>query len=191
MSKEHDPPPSQLTLEDVTHQAQETLLKDGYHVPTLILEGYGQALAVQVTPLAERSDEKLQQLQHVGFALSQQENKVIPQQVFLITEGWLSTPRAGETVQVRPSQDPARKEALIVSRLAVRERGARARVYEMIRDGDQHLVRLSPFRLATMMIQRFRWTARCWRPFSRGSRWVSSTHHTIDARCLLDATSAP
>ena len=139
MTKEHDHPPSQLTLEDVARRAQEVLLAEGAHAPTLIIAGYGQVAVVQMDSLAETSEARFEHMERTGFTFAQQADRVIPERVFFITEAWLSLPDKGQTSVKRAAEDPARKEVLIVSGLDMRQRGASAQVYEMIRDADGRL----------------------------------------------------
>ena len=147
MSKEQYHQPARLTLDDVARKAQEVLLEDGYHVPTLILERDGQATVTQVNPMAETSAARVEQLQRVGFMLAQQEDVVIPQQVFFITEGWMSMVDKDQKHPSRPSEDPHRKEVLLVTVLDMRERGSSTSVFEMSRDDEQRLSALHPLQM--------------------------------------------
>ena len=147
MRKELDPQPSQITLEAVARKAQEVMLEDGHHVPTLIVSGYGQVAVLQVRDLADTSEARFQQLERIGFTLAQQSNRVIPEQVFIITEGWMSTLAKHETPLVRPSEDPNRKEVLLVSDLNVDGYKSSAMVFEMIRGKGQKVTGLRPMEM--------------------------------------------
>ncbi len=51
MNHEEEPQPGPLTIEEVASLAKETVLRDGYHVPTVIVEGDTGAMAMQITEL--------------------------------------------------------------------------------------------------------------------------------------------
>ena len=64
--------------------------------------------------------------------------------VFLISEAWVSIPTAGKLPNVRPSKDPARREALIISSLAV-DRTTALTIFHIERDGQGKLTGLTEF----------------------------------------------
>jgi hypothetical protein len=67
------------------------------------------------------------------------------EQVFMVSEAWMSQAAADQTPFVPPSQDPNRKEVLIVSNVQVKERETRMVIFEMIRDDAGELADLKEF----------------------------------------------
>ena len=68
------------------------------------------------------------------------------QQVIFIPEGWMSTGE-GTPPESRPSQDPARKEVLLVSELMIRDHCSRVAIFEMVRDVKGELTELRDLQL--------------------------------------------
>jgi hypothetical protein len=65
------------------------------------------------------------------------------EQVFFISEGWMSMASQDKAPEMRPSQDPARKEVLIISALEIKGSKKHLKIYEMIRNPDQQVVNLA------------------------------------------------
>ena len=68
------------------------------------------------------------------------------QQVIFISEGWMSTGE-GPPPESRPSQDPARKEVLLVSNLTIRDHRSRMVIFKMVRDVEGELTELRDLQL--------------------------------------------
>jgi len=129
------PPP--ITFEQVTRLAQEVLLRDGHHAPTLIVDGTRNPIVIQMEVLAPMFEGRMQQMFVTGQALAHEGTAGRPRSVFFITEAWLSQARDGILPGMRPSQDPQRKEVLMVNglgRLIGKSRRVHLAIYEMVRD---------------------------------------------------------
>lgn len=131
--------PSPFTLEEVTRVAREILLRDGKHIPTVIADGGMQPVGIQLLDIASTHEDRIQQMFSVGFMLA--ESGVVGElhQVFFIMEAWMSTGRSGKLPQQPPSQDPQRKEVLVIAILKVHEREQGGVALEMIRNQEGHL----------------------------------------------------
>lgn len=116
------------------------MIQDGYHVPTLIAEGDKQPIITAVEPFAKTHEGRAQQLFVLGFTLAQLGEIGVLQQVFLITEAWMSVAQDGELPDVAPSQDPQRKEILVVSRQQVRPPKTETVIFEMKRNEEGTLI---------------------------------------------------
>ena len=57
----------------------------------------------------------------------------------------MSQPSEDQTIYVRPSQDPNRKEVLIISAIQIKEHKKQMKVFEILRDSDQKVVGLEEF----------------------------------------------
>jgi hypothetical protein len=89
--------------------------------------------------------ERQRQMFQAGFALAQENALDVLRQVFHISEGWLSVGQPGKKPHYPPSQDPNRKEVLLVSRLNVGAAQNEIRVWEMLRDSAGKLTDLVEF----------------------------------------------
>ncbi len=134
MRKERDDKPQAHTLEDVTAIAKEVLLRDGRHAPTLIAEGNRHTVLAQVSELGHTHEERTEQMFAVGVALAQTGVIGELKQAFFISEAWMSKGREGKTPHLPPSQDPNRKEVLIVSRFQLDDEAVEVAILEMVRD---------------------------------------------------------
>jgi hypothetical protein len=147
MHNEREPKPQPLTLEEVIRVAKENLIQYGNHVPTVIADGSNQPVIIQIQDIADTHEGRLQQMFTVGFIVAQSGEVGELEQVFLITEAWMSSAGPDDLPLIRPSQDPQRKEILLVSSINVPARKQRSAVVEMVRDqaGNIEALRDHPF----------------------------------------------
>lgn len=131
-----------LSLEDVAQFAKAVALQDGYHRPTLIAEGERQAIVTQIESIAPTHEGRAQQMFTLGAVLAESGELGVLQQVFFITEAWMSVATTDEPPHVPPSQDPQRREILVVSRLTIQPPQTEIVVYEMKRDSANTLIHL-------------------------------------------------
>ena len=132
-----------LTLDLLVILAQDVLLKQGNHQPTLILDGKQSTSILQISDIAPFGEARQQQFYEVGKLAGRQ---VLGQlvQVFLATEGWMSTTTADDPNPTRPADDPQRKEVLVLSQLRQQDRYTQMRILEMQRDSQGELQTLTP-----------------------------------------------
>lgn len=144
MQKEREPQPHKLTIKEIAVIAKENLLRDGSHIPTIIVQGSGGTVAVQVAALVETPQGRRRQMYDAGVLLAQQNVVAVLWQIFYIAEGWMSQLEVGEMPAHAPSQDPKRKEILFVFHCDLT--GSQAtntmRMWEMIRNSERKLVNL-------------------------------------------------
>jgi hypothetical protein len=134
--------PPALSLEAVIALAQESLLRDGYHLPTLIAEGTQQSTVIQLERMASTFEARAQQMLLLGAMLAQQGELGVLHHVFFITEAWMSIGTPTSLPKHRPSKDPQRTEVLTVSQRVIRPPQTEIVVFEMQRDATGKLVRL-------------------------------------------------
>ena len=135
--KEWKQRPAPITFEQVTRLAQESLLHNGSHPPTLIVDGSKNPIFIQMERLAPTYEARLQQMYITGQALSHEGTAGRVRSVYFVTEAWLSQARDGVLPGMRPSQDPQRKEVLIVSGLSGligHRQQVHLAIFEMLRD---------------------------------------------------------
>jgi hypothetical protein len=135
-------PQPPLPLDAVVRTATAVTLRDGYHVPTLIAEGDRHSIVTQLRPLAPSSEERAQQLYALGAILAETGELGVLQQVFFITEAWLSLATPEHPPHFPPSQDPQRTEILVISRMGMQPPQTEAVIFEMQRNEEGALVNL-------------------------------------------------
>ncbi len=100
----------------------------------------------QLPGLPETHQGRLRALFSTGFELGQRVEIGTLQEVFFISEGWMSFAQGEQPPTVPPSLDPQRKEVLLIASLAIPERTGRLAVLEMVRDADGELTTINPLR---------------------------------------------
>src|SRR5688572_9487942 len=113
MSPERDPSP--ITLEEIVSNAKEVMLREGTHIPVLIVEADNKLVAGQISYMPPTHGERVELMHHLGQATAKSGRVNQLQQVFMVHEGWMSVATEDKAAEVRPSEDPDRKEVLIVS----------------------------------------------------------------------------
>jgi len=134
--------PNKYRFEEVVQLAKEVILRDGTHVPMLIAEGSIQGLAGHIPIMPETHEERIHFMRSAGYSTAQSGALGFLRQVIFIGEGWMSVAEKGEAPKVRPTQDPKRKEVLIVAGLQVRENIREVKLFEMQRNEEGALMGL-------------------------------------------------
>jgi hypothetical protein len=149
MKKEREQEPSHLSIEVVAEKAKERALAAGGHEPTILVKGTKETISIQLPELGETHEERQQEMFGIGFLVGDSQLLGKLQQAFLTTEGWLSMADKEKEPVYPPSQDPKRKEVLVISEINV-ETGDTAEtnilLFEMVRDKEQNLKDLQPFK---------------------------------------------
>ena len=123
-----------ITLEEISRVAREMTLQQGGHAPLLVAQGDRQALMFPMTGMAETHEGRARQMFITGMLLAGSGEVGVLQQVFFITEGWLSVVEGGRLPDTLPSQDPKRREVLTVSNLNLATGQTQMTIMEMKRD---------------------------------------------------------
>jgi hypothetical protein len=143
MSPERDQ--AHITFEEVISNAKEILFRDAHLVPVLIVEGSKSLLTGQIPDLPPTHGERVELMRLLGQAAAMSGRVDQLRQVFMITEGWMSEPSEDKPTDMRPSQDPDRKEVLIISAIEMKEHKKNLKIFEIIRDSDEKVLDLEEF----------------------------------------------
>lgn len=135
-----------FTLEEVTRLAKETAIQSGGHTPTIIAEGASGSAIGQLKNLPGTHQDRARSFYTAGHALAQSGEVGVLKQVFLISEAWISIAAGDKALEMPPSQDPDRKEVLVVYSLRVEGHRADAVFLEMLRDAEGQLADLKDFK---------------------------------------------
>jgi hypothetical protein len=130
-----------ITIEEIISKAKEIMLRDGQHVPTLIMEASNLLVASPLPSMPVTYGEKVEFMRFVGQVAAKSGRFDQLQQVFMVTEGWMSESREN----VRPSQDPNKKEVLIISAIQMKERKKQMEILEILRDDKEQVVGLEAY----------------------------------------------
>jgi hypothetical protein len=130
-----------ITIEEIISKAKEIMLRDGQHMPTLIMEASNLLVASPLPSLPVTHGEKVEFMRFVGQVAAKSGRFDQLQQVFMITEGWMSE----SSENMRPSQDPNKKEVLIISAIQMKERKKQMEILEILRDDQEQVVGLEAY----------------------------------------------
>ena len=139
MSPEQEREP--ITIEEIISNAKEIMLRDGKHVPVLIMEADNKLVAGQISSLPATHGERVELMRFLGQAAAKSGQVSQLQQVFMVTEGWMNEPSA----DLRPSEDPNKKEVLIISAIQMKERKKHLKIYEVFRDQYEQVIGMEEF----------------------------------------------
>jgi hypothetical protein len=142
MSPERRGDKYRISFEEVTSNAKEIMRKDGHHVPILIVEGSKNFIVSQIQDIPETHGERVELMRFFGMAAAKSGRIGRLEQVFFISEGWMSVASEGKLPENRPSHDPNRKEVLIVSGLELKELKKSLKLFEMVRNENKQIVDL-------------------------------------------------
>jgi hypothetical protein len=132
-----------ISFEGLANHAKEITIQDGHHVPILIVEGSRRLAVSHIQEMPETHGERLQLMQLFGQAAAESGKFGKLEQVFFVSEGWMSVSTTEKPPSNRPSQDPERKEVLIISGLVLKDQRRELQIFEMIRDIGKEVVELS------------------------------------------------
>lgn len=145
MSKERRQELPPILFESVVELAKETALRDGGHVPTLVIDATHQPVILQIPELASTHEMRVEQMFIAGMALAQHAHVGRLRQIVFVSEGWMSEPQEGQLPEIPPSQDPNRREVLFITGYEPRTGQTRGVILEMIRDQEETLRELREF----------------------------------------------
>ena len=145
MDKDRDKRLPALSFEQVTQLAREILLQQGSHLPTLIVEGQNQMVVAHLPPLEDTHEGRAQQMFSAGYVLGESGAFQTLKQIFFVCEAWMSFVTDGKIPNLPPSEDPSRKEVLIISNLKVQEQTGKVAIFEMLRDEVGELREIKEF----------------------------------------------
>jgi hypothetical protein len=128
-----------IRFQEVAQKAQKMTLEQGRHVPMLMIEGDKEVAVCHIAEVADTAEGRAGQMLMIGEMLANSIPFGVLQQIFFITEGWMSVVDDGKIPDTPPSQDPQRLEVLTVSGLDMRTGETRMKVFEMKRDDDGQL----------------------------------------------------
>jgi hypothetical protein len=133
-----------MTMNRIAAIAKEVMLRDGYHAPTLIVEGTKEGGILSLKHFPDDPEEKHLAMRATGYNVGKKAELGELVRVFLVSEAWVSIPIEGKLPSVRPSKDPARREALIISSLAV-DRSTAMTIFHIERDTQGKVSGLTEF----------------------------------------------
>lgn len=134
-----------ISLEEFIPLAAEILLRNGEVIPTVIMEANGDLAVGQIPDMPATHRERAELMRYLGEEAAKSGKVGQLEQVFMVTEGWMSEESEDKPAKVRPSDDPDRIEVLIVSAIQVKEQKKLLKILEILRDRNKKVVGLKEF----------------------------------------------
>lgn len=132
-----------MDIQAIIAQAKAYILSQGYHPVTLYMEDAHQIYLYRFANFPGTTRERQHTLCSLGFAYRKEFADKPIQHLSLVAEAWVSTTTRGERPTYRrPSEDPDRKELLIILHLDATCRISDLYRMEMIRDESGSLADL-------------------------------------------------
>lgn len=135
-----------MTTEAIMKSATEILIREGYHAPTILLDGTREAGVIVLTEFPSENTERIRLMYKMGQQAVHEHPVGVLRQVFLISESWMGTKQSLDDITkkgyVRPSLDPNRMEVLTVTCLNTATREHTIGIVEIIRNAQDEIVEL-------------------------------------------------
>ena len=116
-------------VQKIADFAKAIFLQDGYHAPIVIAKGTKSARVVLLEQFGSTADERAKDMFYAGAMLAQKGNIGELELIVFVSEGWMGT-----NITILPSQDPKRREVLLINSLDTRTQEEHILQYEIKRD---------------------------------------------------------
>jgi len=124
-------------VKKIVELARKIMLRDGYHGPIVFVEGTEGKVAVQLESFGNTNSERVRDMLKVGIKTAIECHVGELELIVFVNEAWMGTSR-----DVLPSQDPKRKEMLMIHSLDARTQDEDMQGFEVIRDPKGQVVNL-------------------------------------------------
>jgi len=135
-----------MTIEAIAKTATIVLTQQGFHAPTILLDGTHESGVMVLPDFPSESEERIQLMYQTGKRAVREHSVGILRQVFLVSEAWMGRqiPIAdfGKKQYVRPSLDPNRVEVLTITCFNPSTKESTIRLLEVIRNSKDEIVEL-------------------------------------------------
>ena len=134
---------NQISFDEIASNAKEHLLESGEHLPALILEASNDIFVGEIPDVPGTHGDRMELMRLLGESAANGGKVGQLSQVFMISEGWMSMGAKDKPAVMSPSEDPNRKEVLIVSSINILEDMKRIELFEIFRDENKKVIDLT------------------------------------------------
>lgn len=132
--RELEPKPRPLSFEEVVRAACEVTLRDGYHVPTFVVDCTDQVVFVQLESLAPTLEERQRQMYLLGGDVAAAGGVGTLRKVFFVAQSLVFRPDSQGWSEGASTQSPRHLEVLVVSGFDAATQETRTALFELLRD---------------------------------------------------------
>jgi hypothetical protein len=122
----------------IANLARKLFLLDGYHAPIVFVKGTQGKVFFQLEHFGETSDERVLDMLHAGTLIARKRNVGELELIILVNEAWMGT-----NINILPSVDPNRVEALVINSLDARTQDEQLMAFTVKRDSRGNVIDLS------------------------------------------------
>lgn len=131
---EREPKPRPLSFEEVVRAACEVTLRDGYHVPTFVVDSTDQVVFVQLESLAPTPEDRQRQMCLLGGDVAATSGAGSLRKVFFVAQSLIFRPENRDWPEGAPTQSPHHLEVLVVSGFDAAMQKTKTALFELLRD---------------------------------------------------------
>ena len=135
-----------MTIEAIAKEAAKILTRQGFHAPTILMQGTSKYGVIVLSGLPSDSAERIPFMYQTGEQAVREHSIGVLRQVFFVSESWMgskfSTDDSGKKRYVRPSLDPNRIEVLTITCFNPSTEESTIRILEVIRNSQHEIVEL-------------------------------------------------
>ena len=136
-------PQHHTNLDEVIANAKETLLRDGKHVTTLIVEGSKSLITGVIPDMPAQSGNRREYMSFIGQLAAKSGRIGKLRQIFLVSEGSVRPVGSGEEIEALQSSGSSRKEVLIIGSIHFEENLKFLKMFEILRDSEKQVIGFS------------------------------------------------
>jgi len=118
-------------VKKIADVAKSIFLRDGYHAPIVIAKETKGRRAVLLEQFRDTADARIKDMFSAGALLAQKGNIGELELIVFVSEGWIGT-----NINILPSQDPNRREVLLINSLDARTQEEHTLQFEIKRDPE-------------------------------------------------------
>jgi hypothetical protein len=155
-------------VQKIADFAKRLFLRDGYHAPIVIAKGTNGTRIVLLEQFGATADERVKDIFSAGALLAEKGNIGDLELIVFVCEGWMGT-----NINVLPSLDPNRREALLINSLNARTQEEHTLQFEIKRDPNGQVLDLKELVFPETVVSK----GRLLPAFLKGYRIVSPVHN--------------
>lgn len=135
-----------MTIEAIAKEAAKILTRQGFHLPTILMDGTSMYGVIILSDLPSDTAERIPYMYQTGEQAVREHSIGVLRQVFFVCESWMgskfSTDESGKKRYVRPSLDPDRIEVLAITCFNPSTEESTIGMHEIIRNSKGEIVEL-------------------------------------------------
>jgi hypothetical protein len=131
-----------MDFDELTWITKAMTMKDGKLTPAIIVVGSKSPIVSQIPQMPETHGQRMELMRLMGRTIARSGRIGHLEQIFFVSDGWMSRATHLNPTEMRPSRDPDRKEVLIVSGLDIKGKKKHLKLFELVRNPSEQVIDL-------------------------------------------------